>query len=75
MKRNAVLYFALKNKMDYLIFFDDDEYPIANIKIDDSLVWKGQEVLSTHIKNINTAGQPAIIVEQPKRKTDPQATL
>ncbi len=52
MKRNAVLYFALKNKMDYLIFFDDDEYPIANIKINDSLAWKGQEVLSTHIKNI-----------------------
>ncbi|MCM1566166.1 MAG: hypothetical protein NC238_09520 [Dehalobacter sp.] len=52
MKRNAVLYFALKNKMDYLIFFDDDEYPIANIKINNSLAWKGQEVLSTHIKNI-----------------------
>ncbi len=52
MKRNAVLYFALKNKMDYLIFFDDDEYPIANIKINNSIAWKGQEVLSTHIKNI-----------------------
>ncbi len=52
MKRNAVLYFALKNKMDYLIFLDDDEYPIATIKINDSLVWKGQEVLSTHIANI-----------------------
>ena len=52
MKRNAVLYFALKNKMDYLIFLDDDEYPIATIKINDSIVWKGQEVLSTHINNI-----------------------
>lgn len=52
MKRNAVLYFALKNKMDYLIFFDDDEYPIANIRINNSIAWKGQEVLSTHIKNI-----------------------
>jgi len=52
MKRNAVLYFALKNKMDYLIFLDDDEYPIATIKINDSVVWKGQEVLSTHISNI-----------------------
>ncbi|PKM88593.1 MAG: hypothetical protein CVU87_07125 [Firmicutes bacterium HGW-Firmicutes-12] len=52
MKRNAVLYFALKNKMDHLIFFDDDEYPIANIKINNSIAWKGQEVLSTHIKNI-----------------------
>ena len=55
MKRNAVLYFALKNKMDYLIFLDDDEYPIATIKINDSIVWKGQEVLSTHINNIKNA--------------------
>ncbi len=55
MKRNAVLYFALKNKMDYLVFLDDDEYPIATIKIDDSIVWKGQEVLSTHINNIKDA--------------------
>lgn len=54
MKRNAVLYFAIKNKMDYLIFLDDDEYPIANIKVDDSIVWKGQEVLSTHINNLKT---------------------
>jgi hypothetical protein len=55
MKRNAVLYFALKNKMDYLIFLDDDEYPIATIKINDSIVWKGQEVISTHINNIKHA--------------------
>lgn len=55
MKRNAVLYFALKNKMDDLIFFDDDEYPIANIRVGNSLAWKGQEVLSTHISNIMEA--------------------
>lgn len=55
MKRNAVLYFALKNKMDSLIFLDDDEYPIANIQVGDSLVWKGQEVLTTHIKNLQFA--------------------
>lgn len=52
MKRNAVLYLALKNKMDCLIFLDDDEYPLANIRVGDSLAWKGQEVLSTHIQNI-----------------------
>jgi hypothetical protein len=52
MKRNIVLYFALKNKMDYLIFLDDDEYPIATIKVNESIVWKGQEVISTHINNI-----------------------
>lgn len=51
-KRNMILYFAIKNRMDYLIFLDDDEYPIATIKLDDSIVWKGQEVLSTHISNI-----------------------
>lgn len=55
MKRNAVLYFALKNKMNSLIFLDDDEYPIANIRIGDSLVWKGQEVLTTHIQNLQYA--------------------
>lgn len=55
MKRNAVLYFAIKNKMDYLIFLDDDEYPIATIKIDGCIVWKGQEVLSTHIYNMKHA--------------------
>lgn len=52
MKRNTVLYFALKNKMDYLIFLDDDEYPVATMKVKDSIVWKGQEVLSTHIENL-----------------------
>lgn len=52
MKRNAVLYFALKSKMDNLIFLDDDEYPIANVRVGNSILWKGQEVLSTHIQNI-----------------------
>lgn len=52
MKRNSVLYFALKNKMDYLIFLDDDEYPIATLKISNSVVWKSQEVIATHIDQI-----------------------
>ena len=55
MKRNAVLYFALKYEMDYLIFLDDDEYPIANLWLGDSLVWKGQNVLSVHIQNLQYA--------------------
>lgn len=55
MKRNCVLYFALKSKMDYLIFLDDDEYPIASLRMGDSIVWKGQEVLATHIQNIQYA--------------------
>jgi hypothetical protein len=30
---------------------------------------------ATHIKNVNETGEPAIVIEQPKRKTDPKATL
>jgi hypothetical protein len=30
---------------------------------------------ATHIKNVNETGEPALINEQPKRKTDPKATL
>ena len=51
-KRNTILYFAIKNRMDYLIFLDDDEYPLATIKTNDNIVWTGQEVISTHISNI-----------------------
>lgn len=51
-KRNAVLYFALLNKMDALIFFDDDEYPLANVRIDGRLVWEGQSVLAAHIQSV-----------------------
>jgi hypothetical protein len=55
MKRNAVLYFAVKNKMDSIIFLDDDEYPIANIRLEQGIAWKGQEILSAHIKGIQKA--------------------
>ncbi len=30
---------------------------------------------ATHIKNVATGGQPAIEIDNPKRKTDPRATL
>ncbi|MEG2440290.1 MAG: hypothetical protein RSB37_02150 [Acetivibrio sp.] len=55
MKRNAVLYFAIKNKMDSLIFLDDDEYPLAAIKLENGIAWRGQEILSTHMKNLQNA--------------------
>lgn len=51
-KRNAVLYFALMNKMDALIFFDDDEYPMANIRTEGRLAWNGQSVLAAHIQSV-----------------------
>ena len=50
-KRNAVLYFAKKNKMDRLIFLDDDEYPVATMKnASEKLIWMGQSVVGTHLK-------------------------
>lgn len=54
-KRNAVLYAAMKNKMDYLLFLDDDEYPMAVTKTRSTAVWGGQHVLSTHLKHIKEA--------------------
>ncbi len=54
-KRNAILYFAIKNGMDYLLFIDDDEYPMAVIKTKNSIYWRGQQVLGTHLKAIKNA--------------------
>ena len=54
-KRNAIIYFAIKHNMDYLIFLDDDEYPIAVTNTRKKAVWSGQHVLSTHLKYINRA--------------------
>ncbi|WP_298842453.1 hypothetical protein [Clostridium sp.] len=54
-KRNAVLYNAIKNNMDYLVFLDDDEYPMAVTNTHDTAIWGGQFVLSEHLKNIKNA--------------------
>lgn len=54
-QRNAVLYMALKNKLDYLIFFDDDEYPVAVTNTRSTAIWGGQHVISTHLENIGNA--------------------
>ena len=54
-KRNAVLYFAIKNKVDYLLFLDDDEYPVAVTKTRSTAIWGGQQVLLTHLNNIKDA--------------------
>ena len=51
-KRNAILYNAIKSHMDYLVFLDDDEYPMAVTNTRDSAIWGGQFVLSEHLKNI-----------------------
>lgn len=54
-KRNIVLYTALKNNMDYLVFLDDDEYPVAVTNTRSSAIWGGQHVLATHLRNIEQA--------------------
>ncbi len=54
-KRNAVLYNAIKQNMDYLVFLDDDEYPMAVTNTRNTVIWGGQEVLSNHLKNISHA--------------------
>lgn len=51
--RNSIMYFALKNKIDYLLFWDDDEYPVANIKNENGgIIWKQQDNILQHLKNI-----------------------
>lgn len=54
-KRNAVLYNAIKQNMDYLVFLDDDEYPMAVTKTRNTAIWGGQEVLTNHLKYITQA--------------------
>ncbi len=54
-KRNSILYAALKNDIDYLVFLDDDEYPLAVTNTKPNIVWGGQHVISTHLKNIKNA--------------------
>jgi hypothetical protein len=54
-KRNAVLYNAIKDDMDYLIYLDDDEYPVAVTNTHNTAVWGGQHVLATHLQYISQA--------------------
>jgi hypothetical protein len=54
-QRNAVLYSAIKSGMDYLIFLDDDEYPVAVTNTKKSAIWGGQQVLSEHITHLKDA--------------------
>ena len=54
-KRNAVLYNAIKHNMDYLLFLDDDEYPMAVTNTRNTAIWGGQEVLTNHLKYIDQA--------------------
>lgn len=53
--RNTILYYALKRKIDYLLFWDDDEYPLASIKEGKDLKWMKQNNILTHISCIPKA--------------------
>lgn len=53
--RNAILYAAVKNHMDYLLFLDDDEYPLAVTRAHNVALWSGQQVLANHLKYIADA--------------------
>ncbi len=55
--------------------------PAGTFEISEPLRISQEDVLiegsgtATHIKNVATGGQPAIEIDNPKRKTDPRATL
>ncbi len=54
--RNSIMYFALKRKIDYLLFWDDDEYLVANIKGEENKIeWVEQNDILTHLKSIGKA--------------------
>lgn len=51
--RNTLLYYAAKSKYDYLLFWDDDEYPVACMKNEDNTItWKKQNNISKHLEYI-----------------------
>ena len=54
--RNTILYCAMQHNIDYILFWDDDEYPVANV-IDNNnqIKWIKQENVLQHIKNIEDA--------------------
>ncbi|MBK5239650.1 hypothetical protein [Clostridium sp.] len=54
-QRNAVLYNAIKKDMDYLVFLDDDEYPMAVTNTRNTAIWGGQHVIAQHLKYITEA--------------------
>lgn len=53
--RNTILYEALEQNIDYLLFWDDDEYPLAVLKDRESIKWMKQNNILQHINNIENA--------------------
>lgn len=53
--RNSILCEAIEEKIDYLLFWDDDEYPLAAIEDGKNIIWQKQDNILQHIKNIENA--------------------
>lgn len=55
--RNTLMYYAFIRQMNYLLFWDDDEYPVACIKNPETkeITWKPQDNISMHYKYIQKA--------------------
>ena len=54
--RNTLMYYALKRRMDYLLFWDDDEYPVACVKEENGQIqWIPQDNIIKHLENIKAA--------------------
>ncbi len=54
-QRNIVVFEAMREKVDYLIFLDDDEYPMAVTQSGDCALWSGQHVIEAHTKYLQFA--------------------
>lgn len=53
--RNSILYEAVEDGIDYLLYWDDDEYPLAAVRDGDIIRWSKQKNILQHIKNIENA--------------------
>jgi len=51
-QRNLILFNAIRDNMDCLLFIDDDDYPFAVTRNRYVAIWSGQQVLKKHIENI-----------------------
>ena len=48
--RNTLMYYAVKNEMDYLLFWDDDEYPVAVLEENGRKKWVKQDNILKHLQ-------------------------
>lgn len=54
--RNTLMYMAMKNKIDYFLFWDDDEYPVYCYEDkENNIKWKLQNNILQHLKYIQNA--------------------